>query len=349
MPGVVNRSSQLMGSAAVEAIDDAGLDLATLDRRRVGVVAGSSKGDLGELSRILLAARSEDAPIDPNWLDNWPNAGASRISRLWDLQGPCITPVAACATGLIAALRGYDLIKQGLCDIVLAGAGDASLDPLVLGAFRRMGVLARVDGDPGRAIRPWDRQRRGFLVGAGAAILVLERREHAESRRALPHAEFAGGAFGGDAFHETGLNPTPSGLAQLIGRALVEADVPPTEIDHVNVHGTATKSNDPLECRALRLALGSQADHVSCSANKPQIGHLLGAAGAVELAFAALATRDGIAPPTLNLVHPDPDCDLDGTPGVARRRPIRAAIKLSIGFGGHLAAAVLKRVEEGSR
>jgi 3-oxoacyl-[acyl-carrier-protein] synthase II len=164
-----------------------------------------------------------------------------------------------------------------------------------------------------------------------------------------PYAEFAGGAFGADAFHETALNPDPSGLAQLIVRAVENASTRPSEIDLVNVHGTATRANDPLECRALRRALGAHAERVSCSANKSQIGHLLGAAGAAELAITCLSVRDGFVPPTLNLDDADPACDLDATPHVGRERSIRAALKLSIGFGGHLAAAVVRRAEEDSR
>jgi 3-oxoacyl-[acyl-carrier-protein] synthase II len=154
----------------------------------------------------------------------------------------------------------------------------------------------------------------------------------------------AGGAIGSDAYHMVDQNPDPAGLAHLIGLALRDAHTDASEVDHVNVHGTATRSNDPLECRALRRALGPHADSVSCSANKAQIGHLLGAAGAAELAITAMAVRDQFAPPTMNLERPDPACDLDATPGVGRARPIRAALKLSLGFGGHLAAAVLRAV-----
>ncbi len=175
-------------------------------------------------------------------------------------------------------------------------------------------------------------------------MLVLERLDHALARGAAPYAELAGGALGSDAFHETALDPDPTGLARVIARALRDAGVEPSELDAVNVHGTATLANDPLECRAFRLALGSEADRVACSANKAQIGHLLGAAGSAELAIAALSVRDGFAPPTLNLDHPDPACDLDGTPSVGRALPIRTLLKLSLGFGGHFAAAVLRRV-----
>jgi 3-oxoacyl-[acyl-carrier-protein] synthase II len=240
-------------------------------------------------------------------------------------------------------LQGADLIRRGVCDVVLAGSADASLEPFVLGAFRRMKILARDDDDASRAVRPWDRKRSGFLVGEGGALFVLERAAAAGRRGVVPYAEIAGGALGADAHHETDLNPDPDGLAHVIRQALGRSGVRPDEVDHVNVHGTATRANDPIECRALRLALGEAADRVACSANKSQIGHLLGAAGAAELAITCLALRDGFVPPTLNLTDPDPACDLDATPLVGRSRPIRAALKLSIGFGGHLAAAVLRR------
>jgi 3-oxoacyl-(acyl-carrier-protein) synthase len=219
---------------------------------------------------------------------------------------------------------------------------DSSLEPIVLGAFERMRVLARVNGEPSLAIRPWDRRRSGFLVGEGGAVLVLERADHARSRGIVPYAEVVGGALGSDAVHETRLDTDPGRFATLIGEALVRSDVGRDEIDYINVHGPATRDNDPLECRAIRRALGQHADRVSCSSNKAQIGHLLGGAGAAELAITCLALRDQFVPPTLNLTDPDPACDLDGTPGVGRSRPIRAALKFSLGFGGHLAVAVLR-------
>jgi 3-oxoacyl-[acyl-carrier-protein] synthase II len=334
--------------AAELACWDAVFNWKGADRTRYACLVGLSKGGIRRLGRCADAIRAgvEDNPdVGVLWPRSWPSSGASHLSGVYGLQGPVLAPIAACATGLVAALQGADLIRRGVCDAAMVGAGDASLEPLVLGGFRRMGVLARVEDDPARAVRPWDRRRSGFLVGEGAAILILESEEHARARGAQPHAELAGGALGADAYHETSLNPDPSGLAHLIGRALANAGVMPEEIDYVNVHGTATRSNDPLECRALRLALGAHADRVACSANKSQIGHLLGAAGAAELAITCLAMRDGFVPPTLNLDDPDPACDLDGTPHVGRAMPIRAALKLSIGFGGHLAVAILKSAE----
>lgn len=339
----------LLNHVALEAACDAGSLRNGRDPDRTAALIGLSKGGIRSLAHVHELVRA--GPADWEWIGRlwagrcWPNAGAVAVARWMDARGPCLAPVAACATGLVAVLQAVDLIRRGVCDVAFAGSTDASLEPILLAAFRRMGVLARVEGDPSAAVRPWDRSRSGFVVGEGGAVLVLERADHARARGARPYAEVAGGALGSDAYHETSLNPDPTGLAGLIRRALDNAGVAPDEIDHVNVHGTATRQNDPLECRALRMALGPHADRVSCSANKSQIGHLLGAAGSAELAITCLAIRDGFVPPTLNLHDPDPACDLDGTPLVGRERPIRAALKLSIGFGGHLAAAVLRRPE----
>ena len=335
---------------AREALRDAKLtnspqgDSLTVKPDRVATIFGLSKGGLRSLGLVNTLLRQKSAQAD--WIGSlwrsrcFPNAGCLSLEP--QSTGPKLSPVAACATGLVAAIQGADLIRLGVCDIALCGAADASLDPLILGAFLNMRALAREETDPTRAVRPWDRNRSGFLVGEGAAVLVLEREDHAKARGVLPYAEFAGGAFGSDAYHMTNLNPDPSGLAHLLGIALKNSDVSTSDLDYINVHGTATRQNDPLECRAIRQALGSHADSVSCSANKAQIGHLLGAAGAAELAITCLAIRDGFIPPTLNLDDPDPACDLDGTPHVGKYRKIRTALKISIGFGGHLAAAVLR-------
>ena len=341
----------LLHQLAAEAVVDAGLPLDRLDRDRVGVLIGLSKGGLRSLARSQVMTRRDaaDRAIDEQglaaiWPLAWPGAGAAAVAQAFDWRGPCLAPIAACATGLIAALQGADLIRRGVCDVAVVGSADRSLDPLILGAFRRMKVLARVGDDPTQAVRPWSRDRSGFLVGEGGAILILERLRSVRERGGTAYAELAGGAIGSDAHHETGLNPDPSGLAYVIARALQDAGVPPEVIAAVNVHGTATGPNDPLECRALRRVFGPAADGLACSANKGQVGHLLGAAGSVELALTALSVRDGFVSPTLNLDDPDPACDLDGTPHRGRRLAIPGALKLSLGFGGHLAAAVLKRV-----
>ena len=336
----------LLEKAADQALSHANLDPTTLDLDRVGVLAGLSKGGLRNLSRVHHAILRNEDPQGEDWLNSRPSSGASSLARRIGSRGPSLAPIAACATGLIAVAQGADLIRRDVVDVVLAGASDASLEPLVLAAFQKMKVLARVDlADPSSAIRPWDRARSGFLVGEGAAVLVLENLEHARRRGVAPIVEIAGGALGADAFHETALNPDPRGLAGVIGRALDWSHIKADELDYVNVHGTATRSNDPLECQALRLALGTNANRIVCSANKAQIGHLLGAAGAAELAITCLAIRDSFAPPTLNLLDQDPECDLVAVPFGGRSMQIRAALKLSIGFGGHFAALCLQRID----
>ncbi len=351
--GGLDPALDLLARASDEAMADAGLS--GEDRPyapdRSAVLVGLSKGGIRSLAAVHQATRSGDPGSSPElgraWLQSWPGSGAAFVAGRFGFRGAALGPVAACATGLVAVLQGVDLIRRGACDVALVGSADASLEPLVLAAFRRMKVLARVGENPKAAIRPWDAGRSGFLVGEGGAVLVLERLDRAKGRGASSYAEVAGGALGSDAFHETALGPDPAGLARLIGRALADSGVEPGEIDAVNVHATATLGNDPLECRALRLALGLDADRVLCSANKAQVGHLLGAAGSVELALAALGVARGVVPPTLNLDDPDPACDLRAVAEVARPWPIRASLKLSLGFGGHFAAAVLRRVDPG--
>jgi 3-oxoacyl-[acyl-carrier-protein] synthase II len=336
--------------AADEAMADSGIRESGLEPERSASLVGLSKGGFRSLiwvSEMVRSRQVDDATLSQIWMNSWPSSGASRLSARYGFLGPCIAPVAACATGLVAALQGAELIRRGACDLALVGGSDASLEPLLLAAFRRMKALARLEpgSDPKRAVRPWDEDRSGFLVGEGAAVLVLERLDHAKARGASVYAELLGGALGSDAFHETGLDPDPSGLARVIARSLEASNLGPADIDAVNVHGTATRSNDPLECRAIRRAFGPEADRLVCSANKAQIGHLLGAAGSAELAISALSVRHGFLPPTLNLDRADPACDLDGTPHLGRELPIRALLKLSLGFGGHLAAAVLRRID----
>lgn len=352
-------SSQHRDDPVIEAAREAVLDAklfdgatAMFDPERAAVVVGSSKGDLGRLADFrkgMVSGANQADERGSHWLRDWPHGMAEQIGRKFDFLGPRIVPVAACATGVVAVLRAADLIRRRECDLALAGAGDAQFALIALAAFRRMGVLARVTGEPSQAVRPGDRHRDGFLPGLGSAILILESEEHAQRRGVHPLAEIAGGALGADAHHLTSLNPDPSPRASLISRALERSGTSPDEVDYVNLHATATRGNDPLECQAVRLALGEAADRVSCSANKAQIGHLLGAAGAAELAITCLAIRDGFIPPTINLADPDPVCDLDLTPQVGRARPITAALKLSVGFGGHLAVAVLRSISNASR
>ena len=351
-------------TAAAEAIADARLELASLPRDRIGCVLGTSKGGLRSFAKGLRrlgepAASTETAPVgfdnSPEfdegtewdegrlWSQFLPHGAAGAIAAHFDLRGAALCPVAACATGLVSIARGMDLIRHGCCDVVLAGSSDASLQEVLLASFRRLGVLARGFTNPAEACRPFDRERTGFLMGEGAAVLVLESERHALQRGARPYAEcLAAGQFA-DVSHLTRMQAGSGSLSHLLRELLREAHCLPQEIDYINLHGTGTRQNDVAETRALKEVFGQQARHIPCSSLKGALGHLLGAAGSVELAMTLLAMRDSVIPPTLNLRHPDPACDLDYTPGQSRHRPVTTALKLSLGFGGHLAGILVRR------
>ncbi len=361
LPGSDEPVLELLDRLADRLWDDARLSGAAGRRHhdpgRTACLVGLSKGGLVGLSRWAdrpIAKRgleSSESRLDrylPPWLDGWPHAGSSRVAARLDLRGPCSSPIAACATGLVAAMRGAAWISSGHCDRAVVGSADLSLEPLILGAFRSMRALAASRPDPRTTMRLWSRDRDGFLVGEGGALMLLERREVAESRGAPIRAEWLGGLEGADAHHITGLDPDPQTLADLIRRTIRAAGCGPEQVDLVDVHGTATPANDRLEASAVRLALETGRRDRStgpwATAHKPQIGHLLGAAGSVELALMVLALQHGRIPPTINIGNDrDPECDLNGldvgNPGP--ERPPRIALKLSLGFGGHLAVAVL--------
>lgn len=320
-------------TAAREAMAHAGLSDIS---ERGGCVIGTSKLGLRSFTREMQQLGHSDSAL------LWPNAAARAVASEWNLRGPALCPVAACATGLVSLIRGADLIRSSECDVVLAGSSDASLVPIVLGSFQRLGVMARGFEDPATACRPFDAERSGFVVGEGAAVLVLEDREHAVARGANILAEFVAAGLASDPSGLTQIDPDGTSLAWLIRDVLRRANVSPAEIDAVNLHGTATRANDIAETRAVRAAFGSAADRLACSSQKGAIGHLLGAAGSVESAFAVLALRDQIVPPTINLQSPDPQCDLDYVANVARPARLRNVLKLSLGFGGHVAVGLFR-------
>ena len=268
---------------------------------------------------------------------------ASEIAKVFDLGGPLLTPCAACATGLVSIIRGVELIRDRACDVVVAGSADSSLHPAYLAAYRRMGVLAPAGDDPASSCRPFDARRSGFAVGEGAAAIVLEDIDHARKRGATILAEVLGAGLTSDNDTLIDVDPAGRSLGRAIRDAVHRSHVRPEEIDAASLHGTATRLNDLCETNALKLALGDHAHRVSCFSLKGAIGHLMGAAGSVETATLIQAMQHQVVPPTMNLETPDPECDLDYTPGQARSRHIQTALKLSLGFGGTCAAIVLRR------
>ena len=333
----------VMARCAVrEALEDADLPAVNLDRERTGVVVGTSKGSLGAWHQLLSQPVRADVQRTL-WKAGWSNSPALSLASDYELYGPVLVPVAACATGLLSIGRGVQLIQDGYCDVVLAGSVDDSLSEILWASYRRLGVLARVkETDPSRACRPFDRERHGFLIGSGAGIVVLERWEHAAERGHPPYAEWLAGAMASDSTALTQMSADAAGLTHLIRNVLNRGQVEPREVDYINLHGTGTRDNDRYETQGIRQAMGSAADSIPCSSLKGTIGHLLGGAGSVEFAAMLLAMRDGLVPPTANLTHPDPQCNLDYTPGAARPQRIRTALKLSLGFGGHLVAGLVR-------
>jgi 3-oxoacyl-(acyl-carrier-protein) synthase len=332
----------LCRQTAAEAIGDARIHFPRVDRDRFGCSIGAHMGDTGYVVETC-GKEAELHPLGkPPWWQQWfPNTACAMVARDYNLGGPRLSNSTACASGSIAILKAIRAIQDDQCDIALAGSSEA-IHPLFAAGFYNMRVLAEHE-DPTQACRPFDANRTGFVMGEGAAMLVLEHLEHAQERGAAIYAEVLGGRILSDARHVTSLDANSDVLDELIRVTLKDSQLVPRDVTYVNAHGTGTKQNDLLESRGIRSAFGSAASNVCVSSNKAMLGHLVNASGSVELAITALALRDGFAPPTLNLTHPDPECDLDCIPLVGRAQPLEHALKLSIAFGGHLVAIALRR------
>ena len=330
--------------AAESAIADAGLEIEDC-RDRVGVSVGSSKGGFAALEGACDAFHhSGPAAIEGSAFGLYfTESAAAAVAGHWRLGGPVSAPGAACATGAHAILIGQRMIMMGDAEVVIAGATESCITPLLLNGYRRMGALATDVENPAEACRPYDARRCGFVLGEGCGIVILEDRAHASARGALVRAELKGGSVGEDLFHITAPDPSGAELGRVISAALCRAGVKREEMDYINAHGTGTRLNDPAETNAIKIAFGDAASQVSLSSTKPMTGHLLGAAGSVEFIIALMALEHDVVPPTINLSEPDPRCDLDYTPLAARKREIRNVASISCGFGGHIGVLVAGR------
>ncbi len=270
--------------------------------------------------------------------------GAAMLSMEWGLTGPVITQVAACATSVIAFHDALRLIRTGECDVVLAGGTEAPIWPMGVAALANMTALSKRNDSPETASRPFDATRDGFVLGEGAGVVVVESLAHAQARGAMPIAEILGGALTADAFHISAPEPTGRGQTRAMTLALKNAGVAPDEIDYIVAHGTATPLNDATETRAIKAAYGDHARKVAISSPKSMIGHLVGAAGIASALAAIGAIRDQVIPPTANLRTPDPDCDLDYVPLVARKAKVETVAVNGFGFGGQNAVAIFRRI-----
>jgi 3-oxoacyl-(acyl-carrier-protein) synthase len=332
---------ELCERAAEEAMVDAGLFPGAFNGDRFGCAISAHMGDL----EFLLEQGNRQNWITqgkPPWFEQWlPNTSCIRIANRYGLFGPRLCHSTACASGLIDFISAVRAIQDDQCDIALAGSGEA-ISPLFAAGFHRMKVLATHD-DPKQACRPFDLDRCGFVMGEGAAMFVVERLSHALRRGASIYAEILAHTARADAHHVTGLDQDSDSLAHVIDTTLKQAQLVPRDISYINAHGTGTQINDVTEARAIRRAMGFDVHRVGVSSVKSVLGHLINAAGSVELAITTLALRDGFAPPTMNLHRQDPECDLDCLPMFGREVQFEHALKLSVAFGGHLAAVALRR------
>ena len=334
----------LVNKAAEEALEDAMVDFDTVDRERFGCSVSAVMGDWtflhcdGEYNSDGYFTFNDQAP----WFTQWmPNTPVANVAERFGLHGPRTAYSTACASGLIGVMSAVRSIRDGQCDIALAGGGDA-IDALMASGFRKMRALAEHD-QPQLACRPFDKHRNGFVLGEGAALFVIERLGHALSRGAKIYAEICSGKVLSEAHHVTGLDANPDALVRLLNTTIDGANWSYDEVEHINTHGTGTLQNDLAEMRAIRRVFGDTAEGLCIAANKACIGHLINAAGSMELALTVLAMRDGFAPPTLNLTEPDPECTFDCTPLVGRINHFQKALKVSVAFGGHLVAMALSR------
>jgi 3-oxoacyl-[acyl-carrier-protein] synthase II len=333
-------------AAARMALDESGLELAKLDVERFGVSVGTGIGGLESMERgmrrLIEHGPSRVSPFAITAM--MPNGPGALVSQEFGLRGPNVCIVTACATGGNSIGEAWHMIRDGRADFFLAGGCDCTITPLGMASFAAMKALSLRNDEPERASRPFDKDRDGFVMGEGAGVVVLEEYQHARRRGAPIYAELAGYGCTADAHHMTQPQLEGRDVARAIGMALDHAGVNPEDVDYINAHATSTHVGDICETRAIKRALGKAAHDVAVNSTKSMTGHMLGAAGSVELAVCALAVRDGVIPPTINLEKPDPECDLDYVPNVARRQPVRVALNNSFGFGGHNTALVVTAI-----
>ena len=344
-----DRFTHFAMAAAKMAIADSGIDVASLNERdRFGVIVGTGIGGLKTLQdqlRILLTkGPGRNSPFTIPMLIS--NMAGGVISMEFGLRGPNLCIVTACASSNNAIGESWRIIKFGNADIFLAGGSEASIVEIGVAGFSAMKALSTRNDEPERASRPFDRDRDGFVISEGAGIVVIEELEHARARGAKIYCEITGYGVSGDAYHMTAPPPDGEGAARAMKLALEHARITPEQVDYINAHATSTDIGDLCETRAIKEIFGENAYKVPISSTKSMTGHLLGGAGGVEMAACALAIRDSVIPPTINLENPGEECDLDYTPNVAREKKVRVALNNSFGFGGHNATLVATAFEE---
>lgn len=343
----MDRFVQFAVVTAKMAVQDAGLDLGKEDPRRIGVIVGSGIGGIKTIEdQHTLMVTKGPQRISPFFIPMLiVNMAPGMVAIQLKITGPNCCIVSACASAAHSIGEAWRILRSGSADIMLAGGSEAAVTPLGFAGFCALKALSTRNDAPEKASRPFDRDRDGFVMAEGAGIVVLEELEHARKRGARIYAELVGYGSSADAYHMTAPAPGGEGAAACIRMAVESAGVDPGEVEYVNAHGTSTEFNDKCETKAIKDVFGAHAREMAISSNKSMLGHLLGAAGGVELISTVLTLTHGIIPPTINYENPDPDCDLDYVPNTAREKKVKVAISNSFGFGGQNATLVVRKLE----
>ena len=338
-----DRFTHLAVAAATQALRDANLEKVP-DAGRAGTAISSGLGGITTMvDQVMVMEKRGPSRLSPFFVPMlMANAGSAQVAMRFGLKGPSLTHISACASSSHAIGEGGDIIRRGQADVMVVGGSEASVIPVIVAAFAAMKTLTRRNDSPEAASRPFDKDRDGFVLSEGAAVVVLEEREHARARGARIYGELVGYGATADAYHITAPSPEGEGNARAMRMALDEAGLRPEQIDYINAHGTSTQPNDREETAAIKQVFGEHAYKLLVSSTKSMTGHLLGAAGALEAIACLLAIRDGCIPPTINYQTPDPGLDLDYVPNTARAKAITTALSNSMGFGGHNASLILR-------
>ena len=338
---------QYAAAAAQEAIQDAGLDKAQPEPDRAGAIVGTGIGGISTLeAQHKNMLEKGPSRISPFFIPMMiANMASGFISIRWNLKGPNLATVSACSSGANAIGDALDAIREDRADVMVCGGAEATLTELCFAGFSSMKAMSTRNDEPERASRPFDRDRDGFVMGEGAGIVVLEEESYAKKRGARIYARLVGYGLTADAYHITAPDPEGDGAARAMAAALKDGGLRPEEVGYINAHGTSTPLNDKTETAAVKTVFGAQARRLALGSTKSMTGHLLGAAGGIELVATVYAVREGILPPTINYEHPDPECDLDCVPNEARKVTIQAALSNSLGFGGHNVTLAVRRFD----
>jgi len=333
----MTRVTRMCVTAARMAVADAGLDFQAADRHRCGVIIGVVNTGNSSVEK--------DTTQQNTVLKSMTNSMPAWISLDYQLTGPNFAVNTACASSAYAIAIGFDLIRSGVADIVIAGGADSIINPEEIAGFNAIYALSTSNHPPWKASKPFSRDRDGFVIGEGAGVIILESLEHALKRKAIPYAEVAGHALTSEGYNMMAPLTDGAGMALTMEKAIADSGIWKSDVDYINAHGTSTELNDRFETLAIKKVFGERAYQIPVSSTKSMIGHTIGAAGALEAITTVMALKHGIIPPTINYDNPDPDLDLDYVPNHSRERTLQVAISNSFGFGGHNATLVFKRTE----